>query len=216
MIKNTQSTFWDSIPSNLRNAIEQTIPAKTLQDRLFLYEKSESLDRRYAQLEYLLKEIINQEHQPKQPSNRQLTPTQDTNHPQASLLFPLAMLQTETKQYDLAEETYRQILITNPSDLAASSNLISVLNFQHKYADAERIAMQILPLLQNHFGASSSQYLGCMRKLMESLVGQGKGGEERKLWKRGMELVATIGDEEVKKEESDAMEELGRKIDSLG
>lgn len=50
---------------------------------------------------------------------------------------------------------------------------------------------------------------------MESLIGQNEVWEARQLWKRGVELVNTISDEEVKKEESDAMQEMRRKIDVL-
>ncbi|KAG9678627.1 hypothetical protein KCU99_g910, partial [Aureobasidium melanogenum] len=218
MAEDTQSAFWDSIPDNLRNAVEQAIPANILQERLSLSTKPGTLDSRYKQLERILKETINHEEQTKQ-SSEQTDPAQSTSHPKPSALFPLAMLQVETKQYAAAEETYRNIVATNSSsrpNLAAMSNLIDVLNIQHKYPEAQTMAMQVLPLLQKELGANSPQYLGCMRKLMESLVGQRKSGEARVMYQKGMDLVATISDDDVKKEEGDAMQEIDRKIDSLG
>ncbi|KAH0376388.1 hypothetical protein KCU92_g9798, partial [Aureobasidium melanogenum] len=219
MAENTQSTFWDSIPDNLRNAVQQAIPANILQERLSLSTEPESLQSKYTQLERTLKETINHEEQTKQSSAQQNNPAQSSNNPQPSALFPLAMLRVETKQYAAAEETYRNIVATNSSsrpDLAAMSNLIDVLNLQHKYAEAQTMAMQVLPLLQKELGVNSPQYLGCMRKLMESLVGQDKGGEARAMYQKGMDLVATISDDGVKKVEGDAMQEMDRKIDSLG
>ncbi|KAG9591185.1 hypothetical protein KCU77_g7366, partial [Aureobasidium melanogenum] len=218
MTRNTQSAFWDSIPDNLRNAVQQAVPSDILQERLSLSEEPGTLDSRYMQLEHLLKETINEEDRSKR-SSEQTNPAQSTSHPKPSALFPLAMLQVETKQYTAAEETYRKILAANtPSrpDLAAMSNLIDVLNLQHKYTEAQTMAMQVLPLLQKEFGVNSPQYLGCMRKLMESLVGQNKSGEARVMYERGTDLVATMSDGDVKKEECDAMLEMGRKIDSLG
>lgn len=212
MADNTQSAFWESIPSNLRNAVEQAISTNVLEEKLSLSKESGSLENRYAQLERLLTDMAAQEVQDKQSSGHQTTQ-------QISALFPLAMLQTGTNQYAAAEDTYRKLLTASPTsqpDLAATSNLIDVLNHQHKYAEAQSLSMQVLPLLQKELGATSPQYLGCMRKLMESLVGQGKGGEARQLLQRGMDLVSTIGDDDVKEEEVEAMQEMGRKIDSLG
>ncbi|KAH0355942.1 hypothetical protein KCU83_g1465, partial [Aureobasidium melanogenum] len=212
MSEDNLSTFWDSIPQNLRDAVEQAIPANILQQRLSVLKDPGSLETKYTQLEQLLKEMINQEYQTKQSSDHQ-------TNPQSSALFPLAMLQTETKQYAAAEETYRKLLATNPPsrpDLAAMSNLIDVLNLQHKYAEAQKMALQVLPLLQKELGVNSPQYLGCMRKLIASLVGQNKSGEARVMYQKGMDLVATISDGDVKKEEGDAMQEMSRKIDALG
>ncbi|KAG9637793.1 hypothetical protein KCV04_g7138, partial [Aureobasidium melanogenum] len=162
MTRNTQSAFWDSIPDNLRNAVQQAVPSDILQERLSLSEEPGTLDSRYMQLEHLLKETINEEDRSKR-SSEQTNPAQSTSHPKPSALFPLAMLQVETKQYTAAEETYRKILAANtPSrpDLAAMSNLIDVLNLQHKYTEAQTMAMQVLPLLQKEFGVNSPQYLG--------------------------------------------------------
>ncbi|KAK6000114.1 hypothetical protein QM012_004102 [Aureobasidium pullulans] len=219
MVENKQSLFWESMPGSLRNAVEQTVPADVL-EKLYLSTKSKTLERKYEQLEHLLQDLVNQQNQIKQPSTAdQAIPSQTTNNPHLSASFALAILQMETKQYTEAEETYREILAANPSssrpDLAATSNLIDVLNVQHKYAEAQTTAMQVLPLLQNELGANSPQYLGCTRKLMESLVGQDKGEEARKMYQRGMDLAATIRDDQVKKEEIDAMQEMGRKIDLL-
>ncbi|KAG9520445.1 hypothetical protein KCV07_g4281, partial [Aureobasidium melanogenum] len=214
MAENTQSTFWDSIPDNLRNAVQQAIPANILQERLSLSTEPESLQSKYTQLERILKETINHEEQTKQSSAQQTNPAQSSN-----ALFPLAMLQVETKQYTAAEETYRELLAANPPsrpNLAAMSNLIDVLKLQHKHAEAQTMAMQVLPLLQKELGANSPQYLGCMRKLMESLIGQNKSEEARVMYQKGMDLIATISDDDVKKEEGDAMQEIDRKIDSLG
>ncbi|KAH0018176.1 hypothetical protein KCU78_g7268, partial [Aureobasidium melanogenum] len=219
MAENTRSAFWDSIPDNLRNAVEQAIPANILRERLSLSTEPGTLDSRYKQLERILKETINQEEQTEQSSAQQTNPAQSSNNPQPSALFPLAMLQVETKQYTVAEETYRELLAANPPsrpNLAAMSNLIDVLNIQHKYPEAQTMAMQVLPLLQKELGANSPQYLGCMRKLMESLVEQNKSEEARVMYQKGMDLVATISDDDVKKEEGDAMQEIDRKIDSLG
>lgn len=217
MIQDAQFTFWDSIPENLRNAIEQAVPANMLEEKLSNSASFGPLESRYTQLEHLLRDMIDQESQSNQRSEHQTT-GQSTRNSQISALFPLAMLQTETKQYAAAEESYRQLLATNPPsrpDLAATSNLINVLNLQHKYAEAQKMSMQVLPLLQKEFGANSPQYLGCMRKLMESLVGQNKGQEARQLYQKGLNLVATISDGDIRKEEVDAMQEMGRRIDAL-
>lgn len=73
------------------------------------------------------------------------------------------------------------------------------------------MATQALPLLQNELGAESPQYPGCMRKMMESLVRQKKSGEARVMYIREvMYLVATISNGDVKKEEGDAMQEMGQ------
>ncbi|KAH0348486.1 hypothetical protein KCU81_g3223, partial [Aureobasidium melanogenum] len=216
MAEDTRPAFWDAIPINLRNAIEQTVPATILQEKLPKSTEPESLQDKYKQLERLLKNLIRQEERANQRSARQPNQPQPVNPRPSSLIFPLAMLQTETKQYNLAEETYREILLANPPfgfDIAAGSNLIEVLNLQQKYAEAQRLGMQVLSQILKQLGMNSPQYLGCMRKVMQSLIGQNKGWEARQLWKRGMELVASIGDEWVK--ESDAMQEMGRKIDLL-
>lgn len=76
------------------------------------------------------------------------------------------------------------------------SNLIEVLTLQHKYPEAETLALKLLPLLQREMGENSPQALGCMRKLMLSLVGQGKKEEARGLWPRGVELIAMMLSEE--------------------
>ncbi|KAG9688398.1 hypothetical protein KCU76_g9642, partial [Aureobasidium melanogenum] len=144
--ENTESTFWDFIPSNLRNAIEQTVPATILQEKLPKSTEPESLQDQYKQLERLLENLIRQEERTNQRSARQPNQPQPANPRPSSLLFPLAMLQTETDQYNLAEEIYRKILLANPpfgSDIAAGSNLIEVLNLQQKYAEAQRLVRSI-------------------------------------------------------------------------
>lgn len=48
---------------------------------------------------------------------------------------------------------------------------------------------------------------------MKSLNGHNKCEEAKHLLKRGMNLVATIGDGDIKKEEVDAMQEMGSKVE---
>jgi hypothetical protein len=118
------------------------------------------------------------------------------------------MLQTEIHHYTAAESTWRTLLSTTASsrpDIAAASNLIGVLNLQHKYSEAETLAVELLPLLHIKVGENSSQALGCMRKLVLSSVGHDKGDEAREVLSKGLELVATIGDGNVRREEEDAM-----------
>jgi hypothetical protein len=216
MTTNNQSTFWESIPTSLRHAIELTVPTQTLQDKLPLSIQPTTLTTRYTQLETLLKDLASQEHQPIPPSNNQYIHHQPPESPHISALFPLAMLQTEIHHYTAAESTWLTLLSANhPSqpNLAAMSNLNDVLNLQHKYAEAEGLALELLPLLQSRLGEGSPQSLGCMRKLMESLVGQERGDEAREVLQKGEKLVATIGDEDVKREEADAMQDMAEKID---
>jgi hypothetical protein len=217
MNTNDQSIFWESVPTSLRNAIEHAVPASILQDRLSLSTQPDTLASKYTLLESLLKDIIKQEYQTTHLSNNQF------NHHQSktlhiSALFPLAMLQTESHHYTAAESTWRTLLSTTlPSqpDLAAMSNLIDVLNLQHRYSEADTLAVELLPVIQNKLGENSPQSLGCMRKLMLSLVEQGKGVEAREVLQKGVELVGTISDEDVNKEEQDAMREMAGRIDSL-
>ncbi|KAG9840649.1 hypothetical protein KCU98_g2982, partial [Aureobasidium melanogenum] len=125
MTKDTQSAFWNSIPSSLRNAVEQAVPSDMLQETLSLLKDPGSLETRYTQPEHFLKETINQEYQTKQSSEHRRTPDQSTNNPQRPpTLFPLAMLQTETKQYTAAEGTYRQILAANPPSRPDSARYV--------------------------------------------------------------------------------------------
>ncbi|KAG9952365.1 hypothetical protein KCU85_g2110, partial [Aureobasidium melanogenum] len=145
MAEDTQPAFWDAIPINLRNAIERTVPATILQEKLPSSTEPSTLEGKYKHLEHLLKRLIHQERNNLR-SERQTNQPEPTNPPPSSLFFPLAMLYTETKQYSLAEETYREILLANPpfgSDIAAGSNLIEVLNLQHKYTEAQRLVRSI-------------------------------------------------------------------------
>jgi predicted Zn-dependent protease len=205
MAINDQSSFWDSIPTSLRQSVELAIPPQTLRTRL--PPSSPNLASRYTQLEYLLKDVAAQDHLPSQ--------TEVTSPAHISALFPLAMLYIETKDYAAAESTYRTLLSTSPSDLAAMSNLIEVLNLQHKYPEAQSLSMDLLPLLQSKLGEISPQSLGCMRELMLSLIGQNKRGEAREILERGMELVATIKDNGVRNDEEDAMQEIAEMTHSL-
>lgn len=54
-----------------------------------------------------------------------------------------------------------------------------------------------------------------MPKLMLSLVGQAKRDEAREVYQRGVELVATIVDNDLKEDEDVAMQDMGARIDSL-
>jgi predicted Zn-dependent protease len=200
-----QSSFWDSIPTALRQSVELAIPAQILRTRL--PASSPNLATEYTQLESLLKDVAAQDHLPSQ--------SQSPSFQRTSALFPLAMLYTETRDYAAAESTYRTLLSTSPSDLAAMSNLIEVLNLQHKYVEAQTLSMDLLPLLQRKLGENSPQSLGCMRKLALSLIGQNKGGEAREILERGMELVATIKDNGVRNDEEDAMQEMAKRTNSV-
>jgi len=50
---------------------------------------------------------------------------------------------------------------------------------------------------------------------MLSLVGQGRKEEAREVYTRGVELVASIEDYGLRKDEGEAMHEMGQRIDSL-
>lgn len=210
MTSNDQLPFWTSIPPSLRQAVELAIPPQLLQARLSQSESPNTLATRYTQLEVLLKEYVAEEQSLKKtpaPATQPLSP-----------LFPLALLCMETARYPAAEDLWRTLLPTPPhsnSDPAITSNLIEVLNIQHKYAEAERLSIQLLPLLQRELGQSSPQALGLLRKLMLSLVGQDKREKAREVWKRGEELVAMIDDAELRRDEEDALSEVTEKIDSL-
>ncbi|CAD0089770.1 unnamed protein product [Aureobasidium vineae] len=217
MSTNNLSEFWVSIPSNLRNAIEQAVPAQILKERLTIFTNPMTLVFKYTQLEDLLQDMVAAKTRPRQPSDNETSADQST--PKVSALSPLAMLQTEMKHYAAAEKSWRGLLyISAPSrtDLAAMSNLIDVLNLQHKHAQAETFSLRLIPLLQAELGENSPQSLGVMRKLMESLVGQGKKEEARQVYQRSMELVVTISDSDIKKDEADALQEMVRKIDASG
>jgi hypothetical protein len=54
-----------------------------------------------------------------------------------------------------------------------------------------------------------------MRKSMLSLVGQDKGDEAKEVLLKGLELVATIGDSDVKMDEEDAMQDMATRIASV-
>lgn len=209
MIINNQSSFWDSIPTALRQSVELAIPPQTLRADIFSLSYP-NLATTYTQLECLLKDLAAQEHLPNQPQSQTSSPQR------TSALFPLAMLYTETKDYAAAEMTYRTLLSTTPSDLAAMSNLIEVLNLQHKYPEAQSLSMDLLPLLQSKLGETSPQSLGCMRKLMLSLIGQDKGSEAREALKRGVDVIATIEDDGERNDEEDALQEMAWRIGLLG
>lgn len=210
MTSNDQLPFWTSIPPSLRQAVELAIPGPMFQARLSQSEPPNTLATRYAQLKVLLKEYVAEEQSYKKtpaPATQPLSP-----------LFPLALLCMETARYPAAEDRWRTLLPTPPhsnSDPAITSNLIEVLNIQHKYPEAERLSMQLSPPLQRELGQSSPQALGLLRKLMLSLVGQDKREKAREVWKRGEELVAMIDDAELRRDEADALSEVTEKIDSL-
>lgn len=212
MTSNDQNIFWESIPSALRNAVELTVPPKLLQARLSLSKPPSDLATRYTQLEFLLKDDIS--HDEQVISDHDKTPAS----PHPSPLFPLALLYTETLNYAAAEEIWRTFLsIPHASGpgLAAMSNLIEVLISQHKYPEAEKLSKELLPLLQRELGENSPQALGCMRKLMLSLIGQGKREEAKGVYQNGIELAATIEDDGLKKDEEEAMQEMAEKIESV-
>jgi len=212
MTSNDQSLFWDSISPTLRHAVELAIPPQTLQIKLSLAPLPNDLASKYTHLESLIKDIITR-NQHSNPTHDQMSAT-----PHLSPIFPLALLYSETHRYTAAEELWRSLLrtsFTSNSDLAAMSNLIEVLNLQHKYPEAEILALELLPLLQRELGENSPRALGCLRKLMLSLVGQGRKEEAREVYTRGVELVASIEDYGLRKDEGEAMHEMGQRIDSL-
>lgn len=212
MTSDNQSVFWDSISTTLRHAVELAIPPQLLQSKLYLSEPPRDLATKNAQLESFLKAIIAQDQQSN--TNHDQTPATQRLSP----VFPLALLYSETHRYTAAEELWRTLLrkpCASKSGLAVKSNLIEVLNLQHKYPEAETLSLELLPPLQREMGENSPQALGCMRKLMLSLVGQGKGDEARLVYPRGVELVATIVDNDLKGDEDVAMQEMGARIASL-
>jgi hypothetical protein len=98
MTTNDQSTFWRSIPPALRHTIELAVPAQKINDTICLSTQSTSLASKYSILETLLKDTAKQDGQITRPSNDQSS----SNTPHISILFPLAMLQTEPHNYTAA------------------------------------------------------------------------------------------------------------------
>jgi hypothetical protein len=211
MAVNNQSMFWESIPSASRHTIQLAVPTQELKNTISVSPHPTTLAARYILLESLLQDVAAQEHQTTQRSNK----PHNSSIPHVSPLFPLAMLQTETHNCTAAEQTYRTLLSTAPANLAAMSNLTHVTNLQHKHAEAHTLATELLPLFQTALGENSPQVLGYMRELTLSLVGLGRGQEARAVYQRGVVLVAGISNKELRKDEEDAMQEMGRNIDLL-
>jgi hypothetical protein len=65
------------------------------------------------------------------------------------------------------------------ADLGVLSNLAYILNNLQKYPEAEAIAREILPRIQEQLGEASEQALGNIRTVVEALAGQGKYREAK-------------------------------------
>ena len=89
-------------------------------------------------------------------------------------MHTLGMLHSELGEHARAESTWRKMLTTQEKDrpnssLATRSNLGFTMVRQGKYAEAEEIARQLLPVLQAQLGRDSPQALRTLRQLMKAL-----------------------------------------------
>ena len=119
-------------------------------------------------------------------------------------------------QYGEAEQTYRQMKLlydnSPKTDLGVLSNLGYILNMQKQYPEAEVIARDLLPRLEERLGPASEQALGNISTMVEALAGQGEYQEARDFLDRGFNLLenltADYPDEEIR-----AMRETGRLVE---
>lgn len=134
-------------------------------------------------------------------------------------LFSVGYAQMGQDAYTKAEKIWRDLLAL-PLDaqdsrlrtnLGAESNLGFTLNKLGKYEEAEQVLRALLPKMQKEFEESDPRLLGCMRHLMQALIGLGKLHEASDLNDEGMELALKVN--EVHKEaEIEAMQEVREEI----
>lgn len=135
-------------------------------------------------------------------------------------MHALGMLQSEIGEHAQAEETWRKILMIQEKDrpntsLAVRSNLGFALVEQAKYAEAEEIARQLLPVLQGRHGKDSPQALGALRQLTEAVGAQRRYQEAKTLNEQGFKLVESMSEGKFKQyqqEELEAMQQVAAQL----
>jgi hypothetical protein len=140
-------------------------------------------------------------------------------------LHAVGMLQSATKSFSAAESTYRKLIDisilvdkNNPPPLAAMSNLAWTLTQQEKFAEAEKLQRELLPLLDSdiRLGKSSPQSLGCIRMMAMSVAGQGRNEEAKELLHDGYQRVEGIREGEwanFEHEEVEALDEVSEQVE---
>ncbi|KAI9810839.1 MAG: hypothetical protein M1827_006046 [Pycnora praestabilis] len=201
--------FWNSMPPQLRMSITASIPADEITQMTRQYGDTETPKAKYQAIEELL--------------SRTIATKKDTLGPEhadtLNTMHALAMVQTELDEDDRAEKTYRKMLEAYEKTggpnraFAVMNNLAFVLNRQGKYAEAEQILRKLLPPLQERGGRDTPQALGCMRKLMEAVGGQGRYEEAKEINVEGFELVGKMDGEE-RPAEMEAMEEVKLQLEA--
>ncbi|KUJ13655.1 uncharacterized protein LY89DRAFT_784541 [Mollisia scopiformis] len=141
--------------------------------------------------------------------------------PNADILatkYNIAYAQLKRDAFAESEKSWKEILNTVlDSDkkvlpnLGAKSNLGYTLNKQGKFEEAEPVLTDLLPEMKERFHESNPRVLGCMRHLMEALVGQGKVEEAMMLNEKGSELVGKC-EEQHKEAEREAMDAMRASI----
>lgn len=141
------------------------------------------------------------------------------NRDTLSTLFSVAYAQMAQENFVKAEKTWRDLLALSldeqdsrlRTNLGAESNLGFTLNKLGKYEEAEQVLRALLPRMQKQFDESDPRVLGCMRHLMEALIGLGQLSKASDMNKEGMRLTARVS--EVHREaEVEAMHEMHQKI----
>jgi len=130
-------------------------------------------------------------------------------------MHTLGLVQSETGSAARAEQTWRKMLSIRERDrphsaLAVRSNLGFALVMQGKYAEAEEIARQLLPMLQERHGRDSPQALGTLRQLIEAVGAQRRDEEAKRLSEQGFALIGNMGKgkfKEYQQEELEAMQQ---------
>jgi tetratricopeptide (TPR) repeat protein len=98
------------------------------------------------------------------------------------------------------------------TDLSVLSNLAYILNIRKQYPEAEAIARNILPLIQERLGEASEQALGNIRTMVEALAGQGRYQEARGFLDRGFKLLEGVT-ADYREEEIRCMREAERLVE---
>ncbi|CZR69847.1 uncharacterized protein PAC_19747 [Phialocephala subalpina] len=135
-------------------------------------------------------------------------------------LFSVGYAQLGQEDFVKSEKTWRQLLALKldaqdsklRSFLGVESNLGFALNKLRKYAEAEEVLRELLPKMQKEFHESDPRLLGCMRHLMEALLGLGRVEDARVLNDEGMKLAVSVN-EAHREAEIESMEEIRMKID---
>lgn len=98
------------------------------------------------------------------------------------------------------------------ADAGALNLLASSLKDAGRNAEAEKVARQMLPLLQQHekLGPDSPQVIGCMRLLMEVCAKQGREEEAMSLNREGYRVIGELAKGKFRKYEGEEIEEMDR------